>query len=500
MNRKLLLILSLFAAMGVSRAATITVTVDSVRHQYVTGFGAAACWGAMRPIDDVEIIKLLYGEDSPVGLNIVRMEISPNTVGNVKTPWDTPYDWHGYLPVIKEAKKRGALVYGCPWSPPDSYKTNGTAQGGNSEEQGYKRGELRTDHYAKFFPWLNSYLAYMHSNQADVDVVSIQNEPDWWVSYSGCLYSPEQLVTLVKENAHLLKKDQYKVKLMSAESLNFNPKYTDPLLDDTATCKHIDIIGGHLYGQPPLSYMAQSAKTAQKYGKHVWMTEHSVECGDRLPNWHDELIFAEELNESMLAGANAYVYWYMMAHWSFIGTGETKYGKDNEYGKLLRRGYVMSHFSKHVTGSTRLGTKASVNVSTNSAFQTSAYVKGDSLIVMAIDTTKNAFDLKLNLPYKVKSGTHLLSTDEAVCQSIPIEVNSPTESITVSLPARSLNTYIFLIDHTADGIVEEVYEKTPVQGGPSVYYDLQGRRLAVPKGFCIERRADGRVIKYHAVQ
>lgn len=500
MNRKLLLILSLFAAMGVSRAATITVTVDSVRHQYVTGFGAAACWGAMRPIDDVEVIKLLYGEDSPVGLNIVRMEISPNTVGNVKTPWDTPYDWHGYLPVIKEAKKRGALVYGCPWSPPDSYKTNGTAQGGNSEEQGYKRGELRTDHYAKFFPWLNSYLAYMHSNQADVDVVSIQNEPDWWVSYSGCLYSPEQLVTLVKENAHLLKKDQYKVKLMSAESLNFNPKYTDPLLDDTATCKHIDIIGGHLYGQPPLSYMAQSAKTAQKYGKHVWMTEHSVECGDRLPNWHDELIFAEELNESMLAGANAYVYWYMMAHWSFIGTGETKYGKDNEYGKLLRRGYVMSHFSKHVTGSTRLGTKASVNVSTNSAFQTSAYVKGDSLIVMAIDTTKNAFDLKLNLPYKVKSGTHLLSTDEAVCQSIPIEVDSPTESITVSLPARSLNTYIFLIDHTADGIVEEVYEKTPVQGGPSVYYDLQGRRLAVPKGFCIERRADGRVIKYHAVQ
>lgn len=500
MNRKLLLILSLFAAMGVSRAATITVTVDSVRHQYVTGFGAAACWGAMRPIDDVEIIKLLYGEDSPVGLNIVRMEISPNTVGNVKTPWDTPYDWHGYLPVIKEAKKRGALVYGCPWSPPDSYKTNGTAQGGNSEEQGYKRGELRTDHYAKFFPWLNSYLAYMHSNQADVDVVSIQNEPDWWVSYSGCLYSPEQLVTLVKENAHLLKKDQYKVKLMSAESLNFNPKYTDPLLDDTATCKHIDIIGGHLYGQPPLSYMAQSAKTAQKYGKHVWMTEHSVECGDRLPNWHDELIFAEELNESMLAGANAYVYWYMMAHWSFIGTGETEYGKDNEYGKLLRRGYVMSHFSKHVTGSTRLGTKASVNVSTNSAFQTSAYVKGDSLIVMAIDTTKNAFDLKLNLPYKVKSGTHLLSTDEAVCQSIPIEVDSPTESITVSLPARSLNTYIFQIDHTADGIVEEVYEKTPVQGGPSVYYDLQGRRLAAPKGLCIERRADGRVIKYHAVQ
>lgn len=496
MNRKLLLILSLFAVMGISRAATITVTVDSVRHQKVTGFGAAACWGAMLPIDDVNVIKLLYGEDSPVGLNIVRMEISPNTQGDVKYPWDTPYDWHGYLPVIKEAKKRGALVYGCPWSPPGSYKTNNTAQGGNSEDQGYKRGELRQDHYAKFFPWLNSYLAYMHSNQADVDVVAIQNEPDWWVNYSGCLYSPEQLVTLVKENAHLLKKDQYKVKLMSGESLNFNPKYTDPLLNDPGSCKYIDVIGGHLYGTPPLEYMAKSAETARKYGKDVWMTEHSVECGDRLPNWHDELIFAEELNESMLAGANAYVYWYMMAHWSFVGTGETKYGKGNTYGKLLRRGYVMSHFSKNVTGSTRLGSKASVHVGTNSAFQTSAYIKGDSLIVMAIDTTKNAFDLKLNLPYKVKGGTHLLSTDEAVCQQLPIEMSEAASTVTVSLPARSLNTYILQIDREAAGMVEEVYVPAPVKG-PSVYYDMQGRLLDGPHGFCIERKADGRVVKHY---
>ena len=336
----------------------------------------------------------------------------------------------------------------------------------------------------------------MHSYKADVDVVSIQNEPDWWVNYSGCLYSPEQLVTLVKENAHLLKKDQYKVKLMSAESLNYNPKYTDPLLNDTASRKHIDILGGHLYGTPPLQYMAQSAKTAQKYGKHVWMTEHSVECGDRLPNWHDELIFAEEVNECMLAGANAYVYWYMIAHWSFVGSGETKYGKGNEYGKLLRRGYVMSHFAKNLTGSTRLGSKASVHVGTNSAFQASAYVKGDSLIVMAIDTTKNAFDLKLNLPYKVKGGTHLLSTDEAVCQSIPIEMAEASASVTVSLPARSLNTYIFQIDRTAESVSEEIFTPAPVSG-PSEYFDLQGRRLHAPKGICIERKADGQVLKHY---
>lgn len=186
----------------------------------------------------------------------------------------------------------------------------------------------------------------------------------------------------------------------------------------------------------------------------------------------------------------------MMAHWSFVGTGETKYGKGNTYGKLLRRGYVMSHFSKNVTGSTRLGSKASVHVGTNSAFQASAYIKGDSLIVMAIDTTKNAFDLKLNLPYKVKGGTHLLSTDEAVCQQLPIEMSEAASTVTVSLPARSLNTYILQIDREAAGMVEEVYVPAPVKG-PSVYYDMQGRLLDGPHGFCIERKADGRVVKHY---
>jgi len=481
-----------------SHAATITVTVDSTRYQTVTGFGAAACWGAMRPMDDVNVIKLLYGADSPVGLNIVRMEISPNLKGDITAQdigWDTPYDWHGYLSVIREAKRRGAIVYGCPWSPPGDYKTNGIAGGGNSESQGYKRGELRTDCYDKFFDWLNTYLVYMRTNGAAVDVVSLQNEPDWWVDYSGCLYTPQQLHDLVAKSASRLKKNAYKVRLMSGESLNYTPAYSDILLDDPATEKYIDILGGHLYGNPPLDNMAKAAVKAAEKGKEVWMTEHSFENDKNrpgLPTWHEELLFAEELNESMLAGATAYVYWYMLAHWSFVGTGEAEHQPGNDYGKLLRRGYVMSHFAKHVTGSTRLGTKASVQVKTGSAFQTSAYVKGDSLIVMAIDTTKNAFDLKLNLPFKVKSGRQLLSTDDAMCQWQDIAVSEPVSQLTVSMPARSLSTYVFMIDRDD---LSAVSAPKRIAVGETVYYDLQGRRTTPRRGLVIARTADGKVRK-----
>ena len=495
MKQIIITIVALVAATA-ARAGVITVTVSDTRYQTVTGFGAACCDGAMCPFGtDTQPVRLLYGKESKIGLNIMRMEISPNFIGDVIVPewgnWDSPYDWNGSLPSAKIVKQRGGIVFGTPWSPPGDYKTNGTAQGGNADDQGNQRGELRKDCYEKFFPWLNTFLEWMKKKGVAVDAVSIQNEPDWWVSYSGCLYTPQQQLDLVKNYAHMLDRDTYKgVRLISAEPLGFDPKYSDPLMNDATARNQIDIIAGHLYGHPPLGNMKKAAVLASKYGKEVWMTEHSVTDNiDRLPNWHEQLIFAEELNECMLAGCTGYIYWYMRAHWAFVGTGEAKYNPGNTKNKLLPRAYVMSHFSKHVTGSTRLGTKASVSTGTNSAFETSAYIKGDSLIVMAIDTTKNALDLKLNLPYKVKSGTHLLSTsNESLCQEQPIDISEPTNELTVPLPARSLNTYIFMIDQGSLAIEEH---RSAADAGKKTYYDLSGRRLQSPRGLCIERSADG---------
>ena len=485
----------LFAAMVV-HAAVITVTVSDTRYQTITGFGAACCDGAMCPFgNDTQPVKLLYGPTSKIGLNIMRMEISPNFIGDIVVPewnnWDSPYDWKGSLPSAKIVKQRGGIVFGTPWSPPGDYKTNGTAQGGNSDDQGRKRGELRQDCYEKFFPWLNTFLEYMKKNGVNVDAVSIQNEPDWWVDYSGCLYTPQQQLNLVKNYAHMLDREKYNgVRLISAEPLGFDPSYSNLLLRDEVARDQIDVIAGHLYGHPPLGNMKSAATLAAKYGKEVWMTEHSVTDNiDRLPNWHEQLIFAEELNECMLAGCTGYIYWYMRAHWAFVGTGETKYNPGNTKNALLPRAYVMSHFSKHVTGSTRLGTTSSVTTGTNSAFETSAYIKGDSLIVMAIDTTKYAHDLKIKLPFKVKSGTHLLSTaNNSLLKESQIDISEPMDEIIVALPARSLNTYIFIIDQGSAAIKDI----TPTeQSIAKTYYDMGGRRLNQPRGLCIERGANG---------
>ena len=489
-------------------AATITFTVSDKRCQTITGFGAACCDGAMQPYGtDTQPVKLLYGPTSKIGLNIMRMEISPSFKGDENASWST-YNWQGCVPSAKIVKQRGGIVFGTPWSPPGSYKTNGTAQGGkvngqNDNDPQNKRGKLREDCYEKFFPWLNSYLKYMKSKGVAVDAVSLQNEPDWWVNYSGCLYDPQDLVKLVKNYAYMLDRETYPgVKLISGESLGFTQNYTDPLMNDATCREQIDIVAGHLYGHAPLIYMKESAKLATKYGKEVWMTEHSVTDNiDHLPNWHEQLIFAEELNECMLAGCTGYIYWYMRAHWAFVGTGETKYNVGtmrNTKNQLLPRAYVMSHFSKHVTGSTRLTTSRDKTSGEGAASEYSAYIKGDSLIVMAIDTTKNAIDLKITLPYNVKSGVHLLSTGnekENLCQEKPITIEESTKKVTVEMPARSLNTYIFMIDNGSTAISEQT--ATPTDG-KSTYYDLHGHRLPAPKGLCIEKSADGITRKIYA--
>lgn len=466
-----------------TQAAKLVLTVNKVEKQTITGFGAACCDGAMCPYgSDTAPARLLYGPTSKIGLNIMRMEISPSFNGDDNASWSN-YNWQGCVPSARIVKQRGGIVFGTPWSPPGAYKTNGTAQGGKSDSQGNQRGKLREDCYDKFFPWLNSYLKYMKSKGVVVDAVSIQNEPDWWVDYSGCLYDPQDLVKLVKNYAHMLDRETYPgVRLISGESLGFTQNYTDPLMTD-ATCRsQIDIVAGHLYGHAPLQYMKNSAVLPAKYGKEVWMTEHSVTDNiNHLPNWHENLIFAEELNECMLAGCTGYIYWYMRAHWAFVGTGESKYGPENKKNTLLPRAFVMSHFAKHVTGSTRLTTSRDMTSGEGAAQEYSAYIKGDSIIVMAIDTVGTGYDLVLRLPYDVKSGTHMLSTgNEAanLCQESPIELAEPTKIVTVPMPARSMNTYIFMINHEETGIEEVEQSCNDYDDAPRTLYDLLGNRYA----------------------
>ena len=479
-----------------------SLKVYATKKQKVTGFGGACCDGAMKPFGtDNACVSKLYGAKSKIGLNIMRMEISPSFTGD---NWGD-YDWNGSLPSVKICKQRDGIVFGTPWSPPGEYKTNGTAQGGNADSQGNQKGKLREDCYDKFFPWFNTYLKWMKDHGVTVDAVSIQNEPDWWVSYSGCLYEPEEQVNLVKNYAHLLDREAYGgVRIISAEPLGYRKDYFDALLADETCRQQVDIFAGHIYGHMPLQYIKPVAQTALPLGKEVWMTEHSVTDNiDHMPNWQDNLIFAQEVNECMLAGCTGYIYWYLRAHWAFAGTGlpwthndQSINFPENKKDELLPRAFVMSHFSKNVTGSTRLKTSQDDNAGRTKEEilqdeQFSAYQKGDSIIVMAINARENTRDVKITLPYNVKSGELWLSTGNEtanLCQKSTLDIPESTDNYLYEMPAQSLNTFIFMLDNGSTAI-QNVQQNDA--DSLKTYYDLNGRLLSQPHGLCIERSANG---------
>ena len=75
----------------------------------------------------------------------------------------------------------------------------------------------------------------------------------------------------------------------------------------------------------------------------------------------------------------------------------------------------------------------------------------------------------------------MLSTgNEAVnlCQESPIELAEPTKIVTVPMPARSMNTYIFMINHEETGIEEVEQSCNDYDVAPRTLYDLLGNRYA----------------------
>lgn len=508
MRRFFLSLIVATASLSAAEAqTTINLNVTTEQKQTITGFGAAAMEALMRPIQDVDIIRTAFEPDSPIGLNILRMEMSANMKGDITKAdigWDTPYDWHGYLPAVREAKSHGALILATPWSPPAAYKTNNSASGGKDDGV---HGKLKESSWGSLFTWFNTFLTYMQANDASVDVVALQNEPDWWVSYNGCEYTPQEMHDLVKQYAKRLNKDKFGVRLLGGEPLGFNPEYYRLLMEDPETAQYIDLIGGHVYGDyGRKKNLATSAGYAA--GKEVWMTEHLINPrGDNggirdLPTWQEQLDFCEDVNECLINGATAYIYWYLAKEYAFIGDGTlydqaTCLSPGNDRGKVLDRGRLMGQFARQLKGATRLVHTSSLNNSPNTPgvnqrFEMSAFLKSDSLIVNAIDTLSRDFNLHITLPYNVDRARRIQSTDGNICAESDLDI-TPGRDFTFSVPARSFTTYVFHVDDEQLAVCHpQVVASRPAA---DAVYTLSGQRLEREPSHGIYIKAGRKIVR-----
>jgi len=394
MSKKILFIVSISLLCSITQAQ-VAVTVDfSAEKQVIDGFGASTAWHGA--ITDAEA-NAAFGNDNTyqMGLSILRVAISPSGTS-------TNTGWNNEKLNAQKAKARGAKVMATPWSPPSSMKTNGNTIG----------GELMPASYAAYAAHLKSFCTYL----GNVDVVSIQNEPNITVTYESCTWSPTQILNFCINNAASIG-----TPVMAPEAYNFDSKYADPILSNPTATANIDYIGGHIYGTSSRSYPLATTK-----GKKLWMTEYYLNP-DSMGTC---MTMAKDILDCLYGNMNAYVWWYLRTPGcNLINTG----------GALKLKGYTMGQFSKFI----RPGyIRVNASYQSNPNIYTVAF-KGeyqDIIVALNFNRTvkKQVFNLRNdNIESATKfvtSATKRITNDGTIACA--------ANSFTDDLDARSVTTYI----------------------------------------------------------
>jgi glucuronoarabinoxylan endo-1,4-beta-xylanase len=391
------------------------IYLDSTQ-QVIRGFGAANIRPWRPDMTPDEIQKAFGTGPGEIGFSILRLRVPPST-----------NEFSLSVPTAQAAHSMGVTITASPWSPPPRMKTNNNVVG----------GRLIETLYADYAAHLKSFVDYLADNNVPLHSISVQNEPDIQVTYESCDWNASEMVTFVKDHGASVG-----TKLIAPESYNFNPTIANAILNDSSAAANVDIIGGHIYGGGLAPYPLAAEK-----GKELWMTEHLVLD----TSWAAVLGTGKEINDVMLAGMNAYIWWYLVRFYGPISDGEGHIPK----GEVTKRGYVMSHFSRFIRpGYERVYTRPILR----STVSVSAYRDDFRLVIVAVNTGSSPREQKFIIPDRPGAGAIITPyvTTKTKNVSRESDIVMLDGSFTVTLEESSITTFV------AEEITTSVDDSTPL--------------------------------------
>jgi glucuronoarabinoxylan endo-1,4-beta-xylanase len=322
--------------------------------QTIRGFGGINVPGWIADLTPEQVDTAFGNGPGQIGMSILR----------VRVPYD-PAQFALEVPSAAHAVALGATVIASPWTPPPEMKSSNDIVGGS----------LNVESYGAYADHLLSFREFMAANGVPLYAMSVQNEPDITVTYESCEWTPAEMAAWLAEQGPRFGD----TKLIAAESFNFNPAITDPILQDPAAAAEVDIIGGHLYGRRPSDY-----PLARSLGKELWMTEHYTSSTTSANEWPLALGVGKEIHDSMTANFSAYIWWYI----------RRSYGPITEDGLVSKRGSLIAQYAKFVR-------PGDVRVAATAPAVPDVYVtayKGDAnrLVVVAVNLNTAAQDITLD--------------------------------------------------------------------------------------------------------
>ncbi|MEL0454702.1 hypothetical protein WJN01_00575 [Flavobacteriaceae bacterium SZ-1-7] len=391
-------------------------TIDtSIKYQTITGFGGANRMWTSENLSTSEVQNIFGTADTELGLTIFRERIPP-----------VQADWTIMLPTLKAVQAKGIKILASPWSPPANLKSNNDLVGGH----------LLPENYEAYKNHLNDYISFMANNGVTIYAISIQNEPDIQVSYESCDWTATQMADYIKAYG-----SQINAKIVAPESFKFDQSYVNALFNDTEVINNLDIVGGHIYGSG-LDFISK----AEQNDKEIWMTEYLLNLNTGNAGapawslygediiWNETLTMLETIHKAMDFNWNAYIWWYIKRYYSFIGDGT----QGTESGKILKRGYAFSHFSKYV----RPGyVRVQVNNEDNVDLKVTAYESNTEIVIEILNTSSLNTD---KVQFKVPSMSSAMAYQSTLEKNRePIALTTNTDNVQFSfVPKKSITTVI----------------------------------------------------------
>jgi glucuronoarabinoxylan endo-1,4-beta-xylanase len=405
----------------------------SVVYQKVTGFGGFVNspqfqYGHMTTAE----IQKLWGANSEMGYNIMRLYLP---IASTTASPSSPDAWSQSLATAKLAKQLGVKVFASPWSMPAEWKTYNTVNAVFTDANGVKQmNYLKEEYYDDYATYLNNYVTYLRNNGVELDAISIQNEPDWGASYAGCIWTPTQIAGFVRDYGSVIT-----CPIIAAEGIGTTNNYAEAFLPD-AVFNKFGIFAGHQYA----GIQTTGIQQLQAKGKEVWMTEFLINWNEnqtttRNFNWSiDAFSFFNAVNTAMESNINAWIHYAAKRYYGMMGDGQ--FGTTT--GVITKRGYILSHFSKYVTGATRIGNEWRDE---SGVLKGSTYLSadGNDVTVMMINSSNNPYDLTVDLPFYTMGGNHITTSQSKNMTNVALTYAQETCRPKITVDASSITTLVF---------------------------------------------------------
>ena len=416
-------------AQAVEPAPGDVVVTWTEKHQTIRGFGAAAVfWGANIPQAQADFF---FSQPKGLGLSLLRVSAKSYNENN-GTITTVPT----YCPELETAKKAqalGARVWASSWTPPPAWKTNGAQNAKPS-------ARLQSAHYADFAASLATFAASMAAEGVPLLGVSPQNEPDYESDWEGCLWSPEEMTTFVRD--HLgpqLAAKSPTTKVIAPDTAGWGamPGYASALLTDATAKDYVLAIATHPYGSGDLTYAVPGQN-----GKDFWETEvsqeHSpVDTPD--PSMTSAITMLRMIHDHMtIANMTGWHWWALVDTDNPIADAMRQNPALIQAGVTFKRAFALGNFAKFVRpGMSRI----SATSSPATDILVSAYRDDTRLSVVAINASGQAHQQKFIVDGSTIGQIVPWVTSDALSLAKQSTI-AATDNFSYELPAKSVVTFV----------------------------------------------------------